>query len=257
MNFVPACDSSELLFVTLQRTFLFSRFSQRVMILLTHDSLLFCYFKVSSFCSCHISSVEQQKFLVSKGGSLFSCVVKSLSPFHCPLSLSVSLPLTLSPLVVQSKLFLINASLPPTSHRDNVQHGLIQVSEKRCVNSLVSHRAHWTTAMSALRPLGLKSVTFDPWETLVHNDAVEQSGLSSICPLRATVDHRSYNLSWIQHSPGSGSLPLETTGLVEQPGTAKVAHTQWCWNGGFDLCVFGYKLCVCVYVKGKVCAFLK
>lgn len=118
---------------------------------------------------------------------------------------------------------------------------VIQISEKRCVNSLVSHRAHWTTATSALRPLGLKSVTSDPWETLVHNDTGEQCGPSSVCPQRATVDCRSYNLSWIHHSPERGPLPSETTGLVEQSGPARVTRTRWCWDWGYGLCVF---LCV-------------
>ena len=72
--------------------------------------------------------------------------------------------------------------------------------------------------MSALRPLGLKPVTFDPWETLVDNDAGEQCGSSLVFPQRATVDRRSHDLPWIHHSAGSGPLPSETTGLVEQPG---------------------------------------
>lgn len=48
--------------------------------------------------------------------------------------------------------------------------------------------------------MGLKAATFDPWETLVHNDTIEQCVPSSESPQRATVERRSYNLSWIHHS---------------------------------------------------------
>lgn len=103
-----------------------------------------------------------------------------------------------------------------SSHWDHIQCGPIQIIEKQCVNSLVSHHTHWTTATSALRPLGLKSATFDPWETHMHNDADEQCGPSSLCPQRATGDCRSYNLSWIHHPLGRGPLPSEMAGLAEQ-----------------------------------------
>lgn len=48
--------------------------------------------------------------------------------------------------------------------------------------------------------MGLKAATFDPWETLMHNDTIEQCVPSSESPQRATVERRSYNLSWIHHS---------------------------------------------------------
>lgn len=133
-----------------------------------------------------------------------------------------------------------------TSRWDHFQCGLIQISEKQCVNSLVSHRARWTTATSALRPLGLKSVTSDPWETLMHNDTGEQCGPSSVCPKRATVDCRSYNLSWIHHSPESGPLPSETTGLVElELELHPVSGAETGGMAGVYLCV----KCPCVCIR--------
>lgn len=220
---------------------------------------------VVSYCLflCHMNSVEPNWFLLfACRGSLFSCVVNSailaqsatvtecldfLCVFRCLHTLSFS-PHS-SVLVLLS---VCLASSPPpsslllhirtTSQWDHIQCGLIQISEKQCVSSLVSRRAHWTTATSALRPLGLKSVTFDPWETLMHNDSGEQCGPSSVCPKRATVDCRSYNLSWIHHPPGRRPLPSETTGLLEEPGSARVTH--WCWDRGYGLCVW---VGVCVY----------
>lgn len=100
--------------------------------------------------------------------------------------------------------------------------------------------------MSALRPLGLKSVTFDPWETLVHNDAGEQCGPSSVCPQRATVDYRSYNLSWIHHPPGTGPLPSETTGLVEQLGQLELHTLNGAEIEGMACVCFVYTIYVCV-----------
>lgn len=59
---------------------------------------------------------------------------------------------------------------------------LITSEEKQRVNHLLSNDAHWTPARSALRLLGLNSATFDPWETLVHNNTRQQYGPSSLCP---------------------------------------------------------------------------
>lgn len=150
-------------------------------------------------------------------GSLFSCAV---NPELSLLTSSVSSAVfthCLFPLSGAKVNLPLNYSSPPPSpiqppnHWDHVQCGLIQLSEKWCVNSLVSHRAHWTTATGALRPRGLKSATFDPWETLVHNNGSKQSGPSSVCPMRATVDCRSYNLSSIHHPLGTGPLLSITT----------------------------------------------
>lgn len=75
----------------------------------------------------------------------------------------------------------------------------------------------------------------------MHNDACEQCGPSSVCPQRATVDCRSYNLSWIHHSPGIGPLPSETTGLVEQPGPA-------CTHSVLRFRVLPVCICLCAFL---------
>lgn len=94
-------------------------------------------------------------------------------------------------------------SIQTMSHCESIQQGLVQTSENPCVKKLVSQRAHW----AAIRPLGLKFATFDPWETLTHNDAGEQCSPSSVCSLWATAHCRSYDLSWIHLPTGKGPLP--------------------------------------------------
>lgn len=133
-------------------------------------------------------------------------------------------------------------SIQMMSHCDCVQRGLVQIrSEKLCVNSPVSQRAHW----AAMRPLGLKFSTFDPWETLADNDAGEQCSPSLECPLRATA-HWSDDLSWIHLPTGNEPLP---SGLVQYLGKGRVTYSFWYRDLGHSCCLWIKCMLICVDMK--------